>query len=259
MTLSDPATPQSSRPVRAAIFGATSGIAVAVARRLAASGAAIVLVGRDAEGIAAAARDLRVRGATDVVEIAADFAALDTLGDTAAHAWRALSGLDLALLAYGSLPDQRALEADPQAAAPVLALNLTSPAVLALHLAGRFEAQGSGVLAVITSVAGDRGRKSNYLYGAAKGGLQRLLEGLRHRLHAAGVQVLDIRPGFVATRMTEHLPQGGLLWAEPDRVAADIVRAVERRRAVLYTPWFWRIILGIVRALPRPVFHRISF
>lgn len=254
MTLADTA----SRPMRAAIFGATSGIAAAVARRLAAAGAALVLVGRDGEAIAASARDLRLRGAPQVVEIAADFAALGSLGDTVERAWHALSGLDLALVAYGSLPDQRALEADPPAAAPVLALNLTSPAILALHLAPYFAAQGSGVLAVITSVAGDRGRQSNYLYGAAKGGLQRLLEGLRHRLHAAGVQVLDIRPGFVATRMTEHLPQGGLLWTEPDRVAADILRAVERRRAVLYTPWFWRIILGIVRALPRPVFHRTS-
>jgi len=85
------------------------------------------------------------------------------------------------------------------------------------------------------------------------------LEGLRHRLHAAGVQVLDIRPGFVATRMTDHLPRGGPLWAEPDKVATDIVRAMERRRAVLYTPWFWRVILAIVRALPRALFHRTSF
>ena len=245
-------------PLRAAVFGATSGIAAAVARRLAAAGAGIVLVGRDAEAIGASARDLRVRGAARIVEIAGDFAALETLGDIADRAWSALSGIDVALVAYGSLPDQAGLEADPRGIAPMLSLNFVSPAILALHLAGRFEAQGSGVLAVITSVAGDRGRKSNYLYGAAKGGLQRFLEGLRHRLYAAGVQVLDIRPGFVATPMTEHLPQGGKLWADPDRVAADIMRAIRRRRAVLYTPWFWRIILAIVRALPRPLFHRTS-
>ena len=244
--------------MRAVIFGATSGIAVAVARRLAASGASLVLVGRDAEAIAASARDLRVRGAA-VVDITGDLADIDALGDVAERAWNAFAGLDLALISYGTLPDQAMLEADPAAAAPMLSLNLASPGVLALHLAGRFEAQRSGVLAVITSVAGDRGRKSNYLYGAAKGGLQRLLEGLRHRLYSAGVQVLDIRPGFVATRMTEHLPRGGPLWAAPDRVAADILRAVQRRRAVLYTPWFWRIILAIVCALPRPLFHRTSF
>jgi decaprenylphospho-beta-D-erythro-pentofuranosid-2-ulose 2-reductase len=130
--------------------------------------------------------------------------------------------------------------------------------VLAGHLAGRFEAQRAGVIALITSVAGDRGRKSNYFYGAAKGGLQLLAEGLRHRLYSAGVQVLDIRPGFVVTRMTEHLPHGSILWAEPDRVASEIQRAIARRRAVLYTPWFWRVILAIVRGLPRPLFHRTS-
>jgi decaprenylphospho-beta-D-erythro-pentofuranosid-2-ulose 2-reductase len=246
-------------PRRVAIFGATSGIAVAVARQLAAKGASVVLVGRDAEAIAAAARDLKVRGAAATIEIAADLAATERLSNIAAVAWAAFGGLDVALIAYGTLPDQAALEAEPAAVAPMLAVNFTSPAMLATELAGRFEAQGSGVLAVITSVAGDRGRKSNYLYGAAKGGLQRLLEGLRHRLHAAGVQVLDIRPGFVATRMTDHLPRGGPLWAEPDKVAGDIVRAIERRRAVLYTPWFWRVILAIVRALPRPLFHRTSF
>ena len=184
---------------------------------------------------------------------------MDRLGELAERAWSALLGVDVALIAYGSLPDQAALEADPNGIAPMLSLNFISPAILALYLARQFEAQRAGVLAVITSVAGDRGRKSNYLYGAAKGGLQRLLEGLRHRLFAAGVQVVDIRPGFVATRMTEHLPQGGLLWATPDRVAADILYALSRRRAVVYTPRFWRFILLIVRALPRPVFHRTSF
>jgi len=245
-------------PRRAAIFGATSGIAVAVARRLAADGARLALVGRDAEAIAAEARDLGVRGAPEITEIIADLGAIDALAPAAQQAWDALGGLDLALVAYGSLPDQAALAATPADAAPALTLNFTAPAVLAMELAGRFERQGAGTLAVITSVAGDRGRRSNYVYGAAKGGLQKLLEGLRHRLHARGVQVLDIRPGFVATRMTDHLPRGGPLWAEPDKVAADILRAVARRRAVLYTPWFWRLILLIVRALPRPLFHRTS-
>ena len=251
--------PAAPGPPRVAIFGATSGIAAALARRYAATGAFLVLVGRDAEAIAANARDLRVRGAASVAEVVGDFAALETLGELAERAWTALPGFDVALIAYGSLPDQASLEADPGGVAAVLSLNFVSPTVLALHLAARFEAQRSGVLAVITSVAGDRGRKSNYLYGAAKGGLQRLLEGLRHRLFAAGVQVVDIRPGFVATRMTEHLPQGGPLWATPDRVAADIMRALSRRRAVVYTPRFWRLILLIVRALPRAVFHRTSF
>jgi hypothetical protein len=248
-----------SAKLRVAIFGATSEIATAVARRLASEGDSLVLVGRDSAAIAAAARDLTVRGAAQVVEVTADLAATDTLGGVAQRAWDAFAGIDVALIAYGSLPDQAALEADPAAATPMLTLNLASPAVLALHLARHFEAQRSGIIAVITSVAGDRGRKSNFLYGAAKGGLQRFLEGLRHRLFAAGVQVLDIRPGFVSTRMTEHLERGGPLWAAPDKVAADIVRAIHKRRAVLYTPWFWRGILAVVCALPRPLFHRTSF
>ena len=145
---------------------------------------------------------------------------------------------------------------DGKVAAAATTLNFTSPALLCDALAARFERQGSGVIAVITSVAGDRGRQSNYIYGAAKGGLQHYLEGLRHRLHVAGVQVLDVRPGFVATRMTAHLPQAGPLWAQPDRVARDILRAVETGRAVLYTPWFWRGIMAGVRNLPRPLLHR---
>src|SRR5262249_5371450 len=149
-----------------------------------------------------------------------------TLAGTAEDAWRAFDGLDVALIAYGSLPVQEQLNRDPVEAEAALKLNFISPALLANLLAERFEAARAGTIAVITSVAGDRGRQSNYGYGAAKGGLQTFLEGLRHRLHKAGVNVLDIRPGFVATKMTAHLPQGGPLWATPEKVAADIAASV---------------------------------
>jgi short-subunit dehydrogenase len=241
---------------RVAVFGATSGIASAVARRLAEAGARLVLVGRDAAALDAMADDLRVRGAGEVAVRIADFAATARLPDVAEAAWEALGGLDLALLAYGTLPDQAEAEADPRIAEAALLLNFVSPCLLCGLLAARFERSGSGALAVVTSVAGDRGRRSNYVYGAAKGGLQRFVEGLRHRLHGKGLAVLDIRPGFVSTRMTAHLPRGGPLWAEPDRVARDIVRATETGRAVLYTPWFWGGIMALVRGLPRPLFHR---
>ncbi|MBB5752904.1 SDR family oxidoreductase [Prosthecomicrobium pneumaticum] len=249
----------SAGPSRVALFGATSDIAVAYGRRCAEAGARLVLVGRDPAGLVASADDLRVRGAAAVEILHADFADLAGLPAVAEAAWAAFGGLDLALVAYGALPDQATLEADPAALAETLELNFVSPAVLADRLAARFEAARAGTIAVITSVAGDRGRRSNYGYGAAKGGCQRFLEGLRHRLAAAGVTVLDIRPGFVATKMTAHLPRGGPLWATPDRVAADIARAVARRKAVLYTPWFWGFIMMIVRALPRPLFHRTRF
>jgi len=251
VTMSKASTPRSI-----ALFGANSGIATEVARLYAERGASLVLVGRDGAALERAADDLRVRGAPKVEILIAEFSHTESVADVAAAAWQALGSLDLALIAYGSLPDQAQAQKDHAAAERALVLNFVSPALLADALAERFEAQRSGTIAVITSVAGDRGRQSNYIYGAAKGGLQRFLEGLRHRLHPAGVAVLDVRPGFVSTAMTEHLPRGGPLWAEPNKVAADIARAVERRRAVVYTPWFWGLIMTIVRNLPRPLFHR---
>ncbi|TCH99669.1 SDR family oxidoreductase [Roseococcus sp. SYP-B2431] len=241
---------------RVAILGGTSAIAVAVARRYADRKARLVLVGRDLAALEREQADLLVRGAEQVVLQQADFADLAALPEAAQAAWTAFGGLDLTLVAYGSLPEQAECAASAEAAAAALALNFNSPALLLGELANRFEAQRAGVIAAISSVAGDRGRQSNYVYGAAKGGLQRFLEGLRHRLHPAGVAVLDIRPGFVSTPMTAHLPQGGPLWATPEKVAGDILAAIDRRKAVLYTPWFWRFILLIVRSLPRPIFHR---
>lgn len=243
-------------PARIAIFGATSDIACAYARLCAEQGARLVLFARGKEACERVAADLRVRGAAAVEVRIADFADLRALPRLAEEAWSAFGGLDTALVAYGSLPEQTVLNADPLALAQALDLNFTSPAILANLLAARFETARSGAIAVISSVAGDRGRQSNYAYGAAKGGCQKFLEGLRHRLFPAGVTVLDIRPGFVATKMTAHLPQGGPLWATPDRVAQDIATALSKRRAVLYTPWFWWGIMAIVKAVPRPLFHR---
>lgn len=245
-----------SEPLRVAIFGATSAIAEACARAWAMRGARLFLAGRRGDALRAMARDLKIRGAQSVATWAGD------LADPAAHPAllaemdRALGTPDVALLAWGTLTDQARAEAEPAYATAEIATNLGAPAALLLALAPRFAAKRSGVIACITSVAGERGRQSNFVYGAAKGGLQRLLEGLRHRLHREGVTVLDIRPGFVKTPMTAHLPQEGPLWAEPEQVAGTILRAVEKRRAVLHTPWFWRWILLVVRLLPRPLFHR---
>jgi hypothetical protein len=246
----------SRKPRRTALFGAASGIAEQVARLFAERGDRLVLVARDAGALLRIADDLKVRGAAQVETVVADFSDLESLGEVAAMAWAAFDGLDTALVAYGTLPDQKRTETDPAALREALSINFMSPAALANVLALRFEAQGTGTLAVITSVAGDRGRQSNYAYGAAKGGLQRFLEGLRHRLRASSVRVLDIRPGFVSTRMTAHLPQGGPLWAAPEKVARTIVAALDGGRDVLYAPGFWRAIMLVVRSLPRPLFHR---
>lgn len=243
-----------------AIFGATSDIAVAVGRVYAEAKWSLVLVGRDQAALTAIKADLDVRGAAGVAIEVTDFTTLTELPPVAAAAFAQFSGLDVALVAYGTLPNQLGSEADATLAAAALTSNFTSPVLLLNELARQFVAQAAagrtGTLAAISSVAGDRGRMSNHIYGAAKGGLQRYLEGLRHRLHGAGIAVLDIRPGFVSTKMTAHLPRGGPLWAAPTTVAADIVTAIAARRAVLYTPWFWRGVMLVIRSVPRAVFHR---
>lgn len=244
---------------RVAVFGATSAIAEATARLWAARGARFFLVARDPERLSRIAADLEVRGAASIATHAADLDDPAALAPLIAAMDAAVCTPDIALVAFGTLGDQAAIARDPEAARRTLLTNFVSPAVLLTALAPRFEAAGKGSLAVITSVAGDRGRATNYVYGAAKGGLSTFLEGLRHRFAGTAVRVLDIRPGPVDTPMTAHLPKGGLLWASPERVAADILRAVERGRSVLYTPWFWRWIMLVIRLLPEPLFHRLRF
>ena len=240
---------------RVLVIGATSSIAMAVMRRYAQRGARICLVGRRVNALHDAAADLLVRGAAatrsvelDALDIAQQRPALDA-------AWSSWAGFDVALIAHGTLPDQ------PRAAASVadmlLGFDTNSRSVLALltDLANRFEAQRSGVLAVISSPAGDRGRASNYAYGAAKAAVTNFASGLRHRLHASGVRVVTILPGFVDTPMTAGF-QKGPLWATPERVAVDIVKALDCRNGNLYTPWFWRWVMLLVRHLPEPLFLR---
>jgi short-subunit dehydrogenase len=241
-----------------AVFGATSAIAQAVIRQLAARGADLFLVGRDAAKLAVVAADARVRGArtvaTDVLDLD-DTAAFPALLDRAVAA---LGQVDLALLAHGVLATSPACEASAELTARVLATDFTSPALLAQAVALRLaERQGRGVLAVIGSVAGDRGRQSNYAYGAAKGGLAVFLAGLRNRMAARGVHVLTVKPGFVDSPMTEGMPRNPL-FASADRVARDLLRAVERTCDEVYTPWFWRWIMLAVRAIPERVFKRLE-
>ena len=237
------------------IVGATSAIAEATARLFAADGDRLLLAGRNAERLQAMADDLEVRGADRVATApfdALDYASHPVLIDAAAQA---LDGLDAVLIAHGTLPDQTACAASFPAAREAFEVNALSVISVVTPVANRFEAQGHGSIAVISSVAGDRGRQSNYVYGAAKGCLDIFLEGLAHRLAGSGVAVLTVKPGFVDTQMTAAFPKGAL-WASPDRVARDIHRAMRRGRRVLYTPWFWRWIMVIIRAVPTAVFHK---
>jgi short-subunit dehydrogenase len=243
---------------RVLILGATSAIAEATARIYAASGNALFLVGRNEEKLTAVADDLRVRGASTVHTRVADLNDLAAHGGLLDEAERALGGLDVALVAHGTLPDQEACEASVEQAMAEIRTNALGPISLVTLLANRFEQHGRGAIGVITSVAGDRGRKSNYVYGAAKGAVSTFLEGVRHRMFRRGVSVTTIKPGFVDTPMTAAFPKGGPLWATPDRVARDIHRAIERGKPVLYTPWFWRWIMLVIRHVPGPIFNRTN-
>ena len=238
-------------------LGATSAIGEATLRLLAERGARFYLVARNQEKLNAVAADLQTRGATGVATHVMD------LDDTAAHAAmlaaaaQSLGTIDLALLAHGVLGTQEDTEASYAAAEAVLRTNFLSPVSLITWLANYFESTKQGTLAVISSVAGDRGRRSNYVYGASKGALNVFLEGVRARLDRVGVQVLTIKPGFVATPMTAHLPQGPL-FAKPSQVAQGIVKAIEKRRDVVYLPGFWRVIMLIIRVIPGRIFKKLN-
>lgn len=239
------------------IVGATSAIAEAVARLFAAQGDALYLVARRPEALEAIAADLRVRGAAGVHAEVMDANAIERHAALLADADAALGGLDTVLVAHGSLPDQAAAQQSVELALRELQTNALSVIALLTLVANRFEAQRFGTIAVISSVAGDRGRRSNYLYGTAKAAVSTFLSGLRQRLHRAGVAVVTIKPGFVDTPMTRDFPKGPL-WAKPERVARDIVRALERRQTVLYTPGFWRLVMTLIKAVPEAVFKRLS-
>ena len=239
------------------IIGATSAIAEATARRWAARGAALFLVGRKAERLEQIAADLRVRGAASVACQAQDACARDAHETMLCAAEQAMGGLDVALIAHGSLPDQKACEASVELTLQEIDTNALSVIALLTRLATRFEAQGHGSLAVISSVAGDRGRQSNYVYGAAKGMLTLFLQGLRNRLAKKGVHVLTVKPGFVDTPMTASFKKGAL-WASPDAIAQGIVGAIDKKRDVVYLPGFWWLIMTLIRHIPERIFKKLS-
>lgn len=239
------------------IIGATSAIAEAVARRYAQRGDALYLLARNGERLDALLRDLKIRGAASSTGARFDAGDYASHAAAIAQAVAALGGLDAVLIAHGTLPDQRACQADPALALSEIGTNALSVISLLTTLANHCEAQRHGTIAVIGSVAGERGRQSNYVYGSAKGMLAIFLQGLRNRLHKSGVKVVTIKPGFVDTPMTATFPKGPL-WATPEQVAQAIVKAMDRGSAVLYTPFFWRGIMAIIRAIPEAIFKKLS-
>ncbi|HUP31252.1 MAG TPA: SDR family oxidoreductase [Usitatibacter sp.] len=243
------------KPERIVIFGATSAIAQAVARRLASRGARLHLVARDPDKLEAVRADLAARGAAVTTSLA-DLDVVERHEALVAEAFETLGGLDAALLAQGTLPDQAACERSFDRTLAEWRTNFIAPASLCARLADRFEAQGAGVIAAISSVAGDRGRRSNYVYGTAKGALSTFLQGLRGRLDSTGVRVVTIKPGFVDTPMTASFRKGAL-WATPDQVAAGIVAALDHGRGEVYLPRFWWAIMFVIRHLPERLFLKL--
>ena len=215
----------------------------------------MILLGRKPERLQTLAQDLQVRGAagTEVVEYDAD-KSFDYAG-LAERVWG--DGLAMLLLAHGSLPDQAAVQDKPEAVLRELAVNADSAMAVLAAFSPHFERQASGTIAVLSSVAGDRGRQSNYVYGAAKAGLTAFTDGLRNRLSKQGVTVLTIKPGFVDTPMTANFNKG-LLWAQPEQIAQGILRASEKGGGVVYLPWFWRYIMLVIKLIPEWAFRRLS-
>lgn len=240
------------------VAGATSAIAIACARLWAAQGAFLFLAARDTAKLEATAGDLRVRGAAKVhvhrmagLEVADHHLLLES-------ALAEMGRIDVALIAWGTLPDQGACERDASVALRESFTNGTSVISLLTLLANRLESQGAGAIGVITSVAGDRGRPSNYVYGSAKKAVSTFCEGLRARLSRSGVTLTDIRPGFVASPMTAGLALPGPLVSQPARIADRIVKGIERGNGVLYVPAYWALIMLVVRSIPSFIFNKLK-
>jgi short-subunit dehydrogenase len=241
------------------ILGATSGIALEVQRLLAGRGCELLLVARSPQRLAELQADLLVRGAQQVLTYSADLASIQQHAAVFDFARLNFPDFDTVLLAYGSMHDQKDSESSVDILLEELQVNFVSAAAILTLFAADLERRRTGCLAAITSVAGDRGRRSNYVYGSAKGALFLFLQGLRSRLYSAGVRVITIKPGPVQTPMTDHLPNSAR-FADPEQVARDIVRALEHRSPdVLYTPKVWRYIMAAVQQIPETIFKRLSF
>ncbi|MFK7822871.1 MAG: SDR family oxidoreductase [Oligoflexales bacterium] len=238
------------------VIGATSAIAKEVGRIYAGKAWAIDLVARSQEKMQILEEDFKARGAVATRSLVFDFAVKNSYQELVDWAGKD-SQVDVLLIAHGILGDQQASEASNEEALSVFRLNFLSHMSLLNLFAKQMEARAKGTMAIISSVAGDRGRQSNYFYGTAKGALSIYCQGLRNRLFKKNVHVITIKPGFVKTPMTAHLKQGPL-FAEPEQVASDIVKAIEKKRDVLYTPWFWWGIMTIIKLIPEFIFKRLK-
>lgn len=237
------------------ILGANSDIARAIAHQYARQGYSLYLAARKSERLEADLKDLKIRYGADARAI--EFDATDY--ESHADFYASLDPQpEIVACVFGYLGEQVQAQQDWQEARRILDTNYTGAASILHHVALAMEKRGSGTIIGISSVAGDRGRGSNYLYGSAKAGFTALLSGLRNRLFAAGVHVLTVKPGFVQTAMTEGLDLPPLLTAQPEDVAKDVYRAARKNKNVVYTRWMWRYIMGIIRNIPEGIFKRLK-
>lgn len=245
----------SSRP-RLMVFGANSAICQEVLRLYAAEGASMFLVGRNEEKLSAVAGDLIARGATVPGTASYDFNDLDHHATCMVRGLAVLGEIDIAIVAHGTLPDQAECEISGAAVKSCMDNNFTSVAIVVQVLAQQLSEQGRGTLAVISSVAGDRGRKSNYTYGAAKAGIDTLLQGLQGRFSGSAVRVVNIKPGMVVSPMTADMKHG-VAWSTAAAIAPAIRRAISRGKKVCYVPGYWRLIMLVIRWLPTSILARL--
>lgn len=244
--------------MKVAIVGATRGMGRALARRLAERGDALFLLGRDEAELALSARDLEVRGAPSVSHARLDLGEAAGFASALDAADHALSPFDALVVTGGLFARQEELAADPARLAALLHANFTGTVLLCQQAAERMAARGGGLVCAFGSVAGDRARRSNYLYGASKAGLAVALDGLDLAYRDRGVRVLCVKPGFVRTAMTAGLPVPPLA-GEPDAVARRVVAAMDAGRHQVYAPGIWRVVMLVIRALPRAVLRRAQF
>ena len=244
-------------PKRILVLGATSGIAEACIRIWAERGENLYLVARNADKLAAVAADARTRGANYVDFAVADLDNTASHPELLAHAINSLAGLDVAYFALGVLGEQPRAERSFDEAAKILHTNFVAPVSLLTWLANYCAQRHSGTLAVLSSVAGDRGRKSNYVYGSSKAGLSAFLAGLRNRVDREGVTVMTIKPGPVKTAMTQSM-KGSEKFADVEKVAATIIKAIDKKQDVVYVPGIWRIIMGVIKVIPERTFKKLN-
>lgn len=244
---------------RVVMFGATSAIAHAVGRLYAAQGAHFFLIGRTAEKLEAVVADYRARGAVVVGTHLWDARRWDEAARLVEQARQALGRFDVVLIAHGNLPEQQQLWHNLGQTLEQFHVNATSVIALLTALVPVMEQQRHGVIGVLSSVAGERGRMQMAVYGAAKAAVTAFTAGVRGYLHPFGVRLITIKPGYVDTPMTAHLPKN-LLFASPERVARRIYRALEAGGPdILYVPWWWRFLMAGVRLVPERFFKRLRY